>query len=343
MAYFGPQNIFNESSKTNKKRGRNNKNNNTRRKRQTTQPTPNEKSIYLYINLHGVLDNLNRNNNRKIENSFEKVVFPEKLKHFTKISVGGFGCINFHSQQDSFNRISKVALNLDKILNKESSLYDMFLETQDTRVKKLIDALKGIGKDIKHKKTLLMKLSLYDIENNQNTINFIKKTEKSLDETYKHRKKLLRQYNLIKGKYSKFYSDFEYNKDGENTKTLYNKYFARADSNRKLRPPLQYNTDERLLFNDNINSILSDKNIFILYDSLNLLKMNLDVQSLNEITTQELIDLLVDMGYSHIYIMDFSCNDLQYQYDSNNNNNLSKHKNYNKFQESIHLGSNYAF
>ncbi len=335
---------------------RNNLRRNSKRLQVSIQPNvlPIEKSIYLYINLHGAIENMDRNNNRKIEDSFVKVVFPENLRHLTKISIGTFGCINHHSYQDSFNRISKVSLNLEQVLNKEKTLYEVFLESQNDRIKSLIDSLKYIGIIIKSKKKSLNKLhTMYvNIKNSDESLEqtykeYIKSTRESLNGLYNRRKQLLKQYNIIKRESFKFYSDFEYDKEHPSTKNLYNKYFERYVSNHKLTPPLMFNSEERLMFTDKINSILSDKNIFILHDSLKLLKLRQDIQGLNNITTQELINLLVDMGYTHIYLLDFSCNSLYYKYDNNNQNNIRKHQNFNRFQESIHttqpFNSNYSF
>ncbi len=79
--------------------------------------------------------------------------------------------------------------------------------------------------------------------------------------------------------------------------------------------------------------------IIILHDSLGILK-SLDpeeeLQKLNGLTTQNLLDILSSMGYTHIYLIDDSCNGIDELsgYVSNNNNSklFKSSEKYKQFQ-----------
>ncbi len=101
------------------KRGRNNIQNTTRNiKRTHTKYQPKEKSVYLFINLHGTIRATSTPHSTKnFEDVFVKVNIPEEIKHITKITRGVFGCSIWGSSESAYEyllKLKKYTNNLNK-------------------------------------------------------------------------------------------------------------------------------------------------------------------------------------------------------------------------------------
>ncbi len=346
-----PLNNSNEPNNNTKKNNKNGKNviNNTRRntKRRFIEPISGviqsaksffspltdikskEKSIYLYIVLHGAIIN-KPIKTQKFYDSLVKVKFPKKLKHLTKITTGIIGCYNWSKptlRYDIIQNFKKNVLDYHSYKNslsfsyEKKTLWDYFNENHT----KNISYFKNIIKTIEENISIIKKI----IENDTSILEKTPVTKKNNQSIQILKDSILKNNDILLGKTkelkniklylqlleneSRLYREFNYN-SGDNDKVLFNKLFSRNLSD--LRFPIP--ATERFLFEDNIESTLNDRNIIVLYDSLGLfqtIKNSKELQG-DVITTQKLIDLLVNKGYTHIYLIDPSCNDL---YEPTNN------------------------
>ncbi len=194
FGYFGtsiPQNELNHNFSTSRKKSRKESPLKSAASTSKNFKTSNnnksvDKSIYLYITLHGrLLVNTDTNNKttlktKKIEDLFRYVKIPSNLQHFTKISLGDLGCGNFSNYLFDHCKISNIKKLLKKYKN--YGAYNLFMDS--------------------------LKLCSTHMTYNNNEF----KLNRSI---FKHR---------LKNK--NFYSEFVYNKGNSSGKKLINKLFT---------------------------------------------------------------------------------------------------------------------
>ncbi len=390
FSYLGSSHNYNSLNSLTRNNGTKNngtKNNGTRKRSKTS----NEKSIFIYINLHGSIDFKGKSNiSSPIENSFVSVKIPESVKHITKMTSGVFGCTTWSSAFKTHTNVSKIKNNLiqqiesgknlpisyygftkegyiqdrtikldiqKKKLDEEQEIYKKkFKEYVDKLIEKsyLSDKYKKSESNILAKKEKLLlqigfrktktrkdnylksELIKYKKLEEEEEKNFLEKekiledelkilldkiTMSSIDiKRYKRRIRYLTiEISHHSSNNTQLYSEFIYDKGNENNKILFNKTYSRSESNIIKR----LNNGNRPFITNIIDYSLNDSSLIILHDSIGNLESNIQFQKADETSTQELINLLAGLGYTHIYLIDSSCNNLS-GYETNEDHNNFK-------------------
>jgi hypothetical protein len=284
--YLGSSFSYNQLNKFNeinslKRKNQNSKNSKTNYKktrkntRQVNSPViqdKQQKSIYLYITLHGNVLTKNKSNNsnesnkkeREISESFRYVSIPSTIEHFTKISLGHLGCANYSNEIFDQCKINNVKKMIDKYQG--YNLFDLFIDT--------------------------LKKCKQHLTNNKN--NRLNRRRFSHGLTVKN-----------------YYSEYVYNKGEATYKKLINKYFTNDEGKNIIVSSDDIPNNNSLESIESFESIcqltiLKDSLGILTPDKIS----RIPYFNGEYITTQGLITILAKLGYTYIYLFDDSCNSI---------------------------------